>query len=116
MTESIPSDEDELYEYFWKQYSNEEPPQYRPPSKYYEYKMSEELDCGCFVPKKIDWEKRRQQLIRRLEMERVRKILEASIPSDEDGVIQEHETTNEFDDVPIVDEPDDDETEIQDEE
>ena len=46
-------------------------------------------------------------------MERVRKILEASIPSDEDGVIQEHETTNEFDDVPIVDEPDDDETETE---
>jgi hypothetical protein len=31
------------------------------------------------------------------------------IPSDEDGVIQEEETPSEFDDVPIVDEPDEDE-------
>ena len=28
-----------------------------------------------------------------------------------DGVIQEEETSNEFDDVPITDEPDDDESE-----
>lgn len=30
-------------------------------------------------------------------------------------IIQEQETTNEFDDVPITDEPDDDETEIDEE-
>ena len=115
MTESIPSDEDGLYEYLCKEYSDEQPPEYIPPNKYNEYKISEELECGCFVPKKVDWDKKREQLIRRLEMERVRKILEASIPSDEDGVIQEHETPSEFDDVPITDEPDDDETEIDEE-
>jgi hypothetical protein len=114
MTE-IPSDEDGLYEYLCKEYSNEQPADYTPPNKYNEYKIAEKLRCGCIVPKKIDWEKRRQRLIRRLEMERVRNILEASIPSDNDGVIQEQETTNEFDDVPIVDEPDDDETEIDEE-
>ena len=38
------------------------------------------------------------------------------IPSDEEGVIQEQETTNEFDDVPITDEPDDDEVETEEEE
>ena len=31
-------------------------------------------------------------------------------------IIQEEETPNEFDDVPIVDEPDDEETEIEEEE
>ena len=39
-----------------------------------------------------------------------------SIPSDEDGVIQEEATTNEFDDVPITDEPDEDEEETEEEE
>ena len=34
---------------------------------------------------------------------------------DEDGIIQEQETPSEFDDVPIVDEPDDDETETEEE-
>ena len=96
MSDTIPSDEDGLYEYLWKEYSDEEPPDHVYPNKYNEYKIS----------LKVDWEKRRERLIRRLEKERVRKILEASIPSEEDGVIQEHETTNEFDDVPIVDEPD----------
>jgi hypothetical protein len=33
------------------------------------------------------------------------------IPSDEDGVIQEQETPNEYEDVSVVDEPDDDEAE-----
>lgn len=105
MTETIPSDEDALYEYLCKEYSDEQPPEYIPPNKYNEYKISV----------KVDWDERREQLIRRLEMERVRKILEASIPSDEDGVIQEYETPSEFDDVPITDEPDDDETEIEEE-
>ena len=35
------------------------------------------------------------------------------IPSDEDGVIQEQETPIEYEDVPIVDEPDDDEMETE---
>lgn len=38
------------------------------------------------------------------------------IPSDEDGVIQEQETPIEYEDLPIVDEPDDDETEQDDRE
>ena len=33
------------------------------------------------------------------------------LPNDEDAIIQEQETPNEFDDVPIVDEPDEDEAE-----
>lgn len=35
------------------------------------------------------------------------------ISSDEDGVIQEQETASEYDDVPIVDEPDSDEMETE---
>ena len=38
------------------------------------------------------------------------------IPNDEDGVIQEQETPSEYDDVPIVDEPDEDETETEEQE
>ena len=37
------------------------------------------------------------------------------IPSDNDDVIEEQETPNEYDDVPIVDEPDDDESEQEEE-
>ena len=33
------------------------------------------------------------------------------VPNDEDAIIEEQETPNEFDDVPIVDEPDEDEAE-----
>jgi hypothetical protein len=40
----------------------------------------------------------------------------SDIANDLDGVIQEQETSNEFDDVPIVDEPDDDESEEEDQE
>ena len=39
-----------------------------------------------------------------------------TIPSDEDGVIQEDETPNEWELVPVVDEPDDDEAEIEEDE
>ena len=39
-----------------------------------------------------------------------------TIPSDLDGVMQEQETPNEYDDVPIVDEPDEDESEEEQEE
>jgi hypothetical protein len=38
------------------------------------------------------------------------------IPSDEDGVIQEQETPNEYEQVPVLDEPDEDEDEFKDEE
>ena len=37
------------------------------------------------------------------------------IPSDEEGMVQEQETPSEFDDVPITDEPDDDEAQDEDE-
>jgi hypothetical protein len=38
------------------------------------------------------------------------------IPSDDDGVIQDEETPNEYDEVPIVDEPDEDEGENEEDE
>jgi hypothetical protein len=42
-------------------------------------------------------------------------MTETIIPSDEDGVVQEQDAPYEYDEVPIVDEPDEDETETEEE-